>query len=222
MYIVGRYPKLSLNQALMNMIDCLHLTDPSAGTLRLSKYLRRSTWRKIGRKRVRRLMRLMGIEAIYPRKRTTIQGSPSGIFPYRLRCLKRALIHSGSQGTTNTDQGCQFTSAEWITCLQDSDVTISMDAKGRWIHNVMIERFWRSIKYEAIYLKSYETPRELAAGIKSDVLRYNKQRPHSSISDKTPEEAYKKKLERQLKKSAPLSLAVERGATLEPPGKLKN
>lgn len=230
----------------MNMIDCLHLTDPSAGTRRLSKYLRRATGRKIGRKRVRCLMRLMGIEAIYPRKRTTIPGGPSGIFPYRLRglpitrpnqvwcadityvpmrrgymylfaiidwysrniidwelsttldvgfclrCLKRALMHSGSPEIVNTDQGCQFTSAEWITCLQDSDVTISMDGKGRWIDNVMIERFWRSIKYEDIYLKSYENPRELATGIKSYVFRYNTLRPHSAIFDKTPEEAYEK------------------------------
>lgn len=234
------------NQELMKLIDRLHLVDPSAGTRRMSKYLRRSTGLKIGRKRIRRLMRLMGIEAIYPRKRTTIPGGPSGIYPYRLkglsitrpnqvwsadityvpmrrgymhlfaiidwysrkiidwelsttldtgfclRCLKRALMHSGTPEIMNTDQGCQFTSVEWIKCLQDAEITISMDGKGRWIDNVMIERSWRSIKYEDIYLKSYENPRELAKGIKSYVLRYNTQRPHSSIFDKTPDEAYGK------------------------------
>ncbi len=90
----------------------------------------------------------------------------------------------------NTDQGRQFTSDNWINCLLDCDVTMSMDGKGRWIDNVLIERFWRSIKYEDIYLKSYETPRELGKGIRSYILRYNTQRPHSSLSDATPEELY--------------------------------
>ena len=75
------------NQILMELIDRLHLQDPAAGTRRMSKLLRRLTGEHIGRKRVRRLMRLMGIEAIYPRKRTTIPGGPSGIYPYRLKGL---------------------------------------------------------------------------------------------------------------------------------------
>ncbi|WP_136806436.1 IS3 family transposase [Desulfosediminicola flagellatus] len=75
----------SENQKLMQLIDEQHLEDPSAGTRRMSKYVRRKTGIKIGRKRVRRVMRLKGIEAIYPQKRTTIPGGPSGIYPYRLR-----------------------------------------------------------------------------------------------------------------------------------------
>lgn len=156
-------------------------------------------------------MRLAGIEAAYPRKRTTIPGGPSGIYPYRLRglsierpnqvwcadityipmrrgfmymfavmdwysrkiiawelsntldtdfCLKvlnRAIEITGTcPEIFNTDQGCQFTSKEWIGRLKELGITISMDGKGRGLDNVVIERFWRSIKYEDIYLNSYE------------------------------------------------------------------
>ena len=212
------------------------------------KYLRRVPGKKIGRERVRRLMRVMGGEAVYPRKRTTIPGGPSGIFPYRLRgldinrpnqvvcadityipmrrgfmylfaimdwysrkvidwelsttldtgfcirCLKRAIKTSGTPEIMNTDQGCQFTSDDWRVCLEDANITISMDEKRRWLDNVVIERFWRSIKYEDIYLKSYESPRELEKGIGAYILRYNNFRPHQSLSDATPNEVYSKKV----------------------------
>jgi putative transposase len=233
---------------LMKEIDRLHMVDPTAGTRRMSKYLRRITGQKIGRKRVRRLMRIMGIEAVYPRCRTTIPGGPSGIFPYRLKgldinrpnqvwcadityipmqrgfmylfaimdwysrkiiswelsntldtgfclkALKRALRTSGRPEILNTDQGCQFTSDEWIDCLQDSDITVSMDGRGRWLDNVMIERFWRSIKYEDIYLKSYDNGVELEEGVSSYILRYNMFRPHASLGDATPDETYNQKV----------------------------
>lgn len=236
------------NIMLMEKIDQLHMEDPAAGTRRMSKYIRRWTGKKIGRKRVRRLMRLMGVEAIYPRKRTTIPGGPSGIFPYRLKgidinrpnqvwcadityipmrrgfmylfaimdwysrkiicwelsnsldtafCLKamkRAIKTSGVPEIMNTDQGSQFTSEEWRECLQEADITISMDGKGRWLDNVMIERFWRSIKYEDIYLKSYENAIELDRGIASYVRRYNLLRPHDSLDDATPEEIYSQQI----------------------------
>jgi putative transposase len=193
-------------------------------------------------------MRVMGVEAVYPRKRTTIPGGPSGIFPYRLRgldinrpnqvvcadityipmrrgfmylfaimdwysrkvidwelsttldtgfcirCLKRAIKTSGTPEIMNTDQGCQFTSDDWRVCLEDANILISMDGKRRWIDNVVIERFWRSIKYEDIYLKSYESPRELEKGIGAYILRYNNFRPHQSLSDATPNEVYSKKV----------------------------
>jgi putative transposase len=236
------------NLDFMEMMDRLHITDPSAGSRRMYKYLRRLTGKKIGRKRVCRLMRLMGIEAVYPRKRTTIPGGPSGISPYRLkgldinrpdqvlcadityipmrrgfmylfaimdwysrkiidwelsntldsvfclRCLKRALQTEDVPEIFNTDQGCQFTSEEWIKCLKDANITISMDGKGRWLDNVVIERFWRSIKYEDIYLKSYESPLELEKGIRDYIYRYNTCRPHQSLSDATPEEVYSQKV----------------------------
>ena len=238
------------NEKLMELIDKYHLEDPAAGTRRMSKYLCRATIFQVGRKRVRRLMRLIGIEAIYPHKRTTIPGGPSGIFPYRLRgltisrpnqvwsvdityvpmkrgfmylfaiidwhsrkiidwelsttldtefclrCLKRALTTHEKPEIINSDQGCQFTSREWIECLQSAGITISMDGKGRWLDNVAIERFWRSIKYEDIYLYSYENPQNLAYGIRVYIQRYNGRRPHASLAYATPDEMYYEKLKK--------------------------
>ncbi len=237
-----------MNLELMEKIDHLYLEDPSAGSRRMTSYLKRETGNAVNRKRTQRLMRKMGVEAIYPRKRTTIPGGPSGIYPYRLKglsisrpnqvwcaditfipmhrgymylfaimdwysrkvidwelsntldhlfcldCLKRAIIHSGIPEIMNTDQGCQFTSEPWISKLTELGITISMDGKGRWLDNVAIERFWRSIKYEDIYLKSYESVRDLAKGIKSYIIRYNQYRPHQSLKEATPQEIYSGKL----------------------------
>ena len=236
------------NLELMKKLDHLFFEDPSAGSRRMSSYLRRQTDKATNRKRVRRLMRKMGIEAIYPRKRTTIPGGPSGIYPYRLKglnishpnqvwcadityipmrrgsmylfaimdwhsrkiidwelsntldlsfclaCLKRAIKHSGIPEIMNTDQGSQFTSDQWISLLKNNGIIISMDGKGRWLDNVAIERFWRSIKYEDIYLKSYETVNELAKGVKTYITRYNQYRPHQSLNEATPEEIYSGKM----------------------------
>lgn len=194
----------------------------------MMKYLRRATRLQIGRKRVRRLMRLMGIEAIYPRKRTTTPGNAKYIYPYRLRklpivrpnqvwaadityvpmrkgfvylfaiidwysrrildweisttldtqfclrCLNRAVIKHGPPEIFNTDQGSQFTSEKWTSQFEEYGIAISMDGKGRWLDNVVIERFWRSIKYEDIYLQSYENPRLLTKGIAEYILRWSK------------------------------------------------
>jgi len=188
------------NLDLMKKLDHLYLEDPSAGSRRMRSYLSRQTGKATNRKRVKRLMRKMGMEAIYPRKRTTIPGGPSGIFPYRLKglkisrpnqvwcaditfipmrrgymylfaiidwhsrkiidwelsntldlsfcldCLKRAIKRFGLPEILNTDQGGQFTSEQWISFLETNGITISMDGKGRWLDNVAIERFWRSIK----------------------------------------------------------------------------
>jgi putative transposase len=90
----------------------------------------------------------------------------------------------------NTDQGCPFTSDEWIARLKELGITISMDGKGRWLDNVVIERFWRSIKYEDIYLKSYANGWELERGIEAYMMRYNHERPHQSLEEATPEEVY--------------------------------
>ena len=225
-------------------MDHFHMKDPTAGSRRMGKYLKRITEKKFSRKRIRRLMRLIGIEAIYPRKRTTIPGGPSGIRPYLLKdltiehpnqvwcadityipmrqgfmylfaimdwhsrkilsweisntldttfclsALRNALKRCGKPEIMNTDQGCQFTSDEWQKCLLDTDIKISMDGKGRWLDNVVIERFWRSLKYEDIYLKSYDNAVELEAGIREYIDRYNTERPHQSLEDWTPEEIY--------------------------------
>lgn len=236
------------NLELMKKLDHLYLEDPSAGSRRMRSYLKRHTGKATNRKRVRRLMRKMGIEAIYPRKRTTIPGGPAGIYPYRLKglsiahpnqvwcaditfipmrrgymylfaimdwhsriiidwelsntldlsfcldCLKRSIKHSGIPNIMNTDQGCQFTSEQWTSFLKDTGITISMDGKGRWFDNVAIERFWRSIKYEDVYLKSNDTARDLAKGIKAYIIRYNQYRPHQSLNEATPEEIYSGKM----------------------------
>jgi putative transposase len=232
------------NLKLMRAIDKLHMDDPSAGSRRMNCYINRQTETKINRKRIRRLMQVMGVEAVYPQKRTTIPGGPPGIHPYKLKglkidhpnqvwcaditfipmrrgfmylfaimdwysrkiiawelsntldtdfclaALKRALEKFGTPEIMNTDQGCQFTSDEWIKSLQSSGITISMDGKGRWLDNVAIERFWRSIKCEDIYLKSYENVRELEHGINDYMHRYNWHRPHQSLENRTPEEIY--------------------------------
>ncbi len=235
---------------LMKHIDQLHIEDPSAGTRRLSNYLERITGHVVSRKRIRRLLRIMGIEAIYPRKRTTIPGGPSGIHPYLLkdievtrtnqvwaadityipmkrgfmylfaiidwysrkiiswelsntldidfcvRSLTKALAEYGPPEVMNTDQGSHFTSDKWQACLKDKDVKISMDGKGRWLDNVVIERFWRTIKYEDIYLNVYSTPNDLECGVGKFVSRYNSKRPHDSLGGKTPDEVYQEEFEK--------------------------
>jgi len=233
------------NLGIMRIMDELHLKDATAGSRRMRDYLRRKGWPKMSRTRAKRLMRLMGLEAVYPRKRTTIPGGPSGIFPYLLRDLKITRVHQvwaadityipmtrgfmylfavidwhsrrvlswelsntldtgfclrGLQKAIeltgavpeilNTDQGCQFTSTDWTGRLKELGISISMDGKGCWVDNVIIERFWRSIKYEDIYLRSYENGWELERGIESYMMHYNYDRPHQSLRGATPEEIY--------------------------------
>jgi putative transposase len=104
--------------------------------------------------------------------------------------LKEALSKYGKPAIFNTDQGSQFTSSSFIQELRDADVNISMDSKGRWMDNIMIERLWRSLKYECIYLHAFETGSEAKKGIEKWMRQYNKERPHSSLDDRTPDEAY--------------------------------
>lgn len=104
--------------------------------------------------------------------------------------LEEALTKYGKPDIFNTDQGSQFTSLEFTQTLKADDVSISMDGKGRWMDNVMIERLWRSLKYECIYLNAFETGSEASKGIEKWIKRYNEERPHSSLDDKTPYEAY--------------------------------
>jgi putative transposase len=189
---------------------------------------------------------VMGITAIYPRKRTTIPGGPSGVYPYALKnlpldhpnqvwcadmtyipmqrgfmylvaimdwysrkvlaweisntldtrfcvsALNKAIRITGCiPSIFNTDQGCQFTSEEWINLLKKMKITISMDGRGRWLDNVVIERFWRTIKYEDIYLKSYENAWELEKGLQDFIDRYNTLRPHQSLNGCTPAQVYR-------------------------------
>jgi len=227
-------------------IDELHLRFPTFGTRGLLRLLKRERGISVGRGRMRRLMRLARISAVYPRPRTSTPGKGHRIYPYLLRglviskpnqvwaadityipmpkgycylvaiidwysrkvlgwavsstldtdfCLRAfrmALSVAGeAPAIINTDQGSQFTSDAWIDAVKEHEGTkISMDGKGRWVDNVHVERLWWSLKYEDIYLRSYETPREVALGVKAWFDTYNTQRPHSSLEDATPDEAY--------------------------------
>lgn len=111
-----------------------------------------------------------------------------------VEALKEAIAWHGAPEIMNSDQGSQFTGFEWIQALKDADVKISMDGKGRWIDNRMIERLWRSLKYECIYLNAFETGSETRAGIEKWIAYYNAERPHSTHGILTPDEAYDRKM----------------------------
>lgn len=107
-----------------------------------------------------------------------------------IEALKEALDRYGSPKIMNTDQGSQFTGFEWTNTLTDAKVKISMDGRGRWIDNRMIERLWRSLKYECVYLNAFETGSEARTGIGKWMAYYNSERPHSTHGILTPAEAY--------------------------------
>ena len=229
--------------ALMRRIDEMHLQRPFYGSRRLRDWLQDEGY-GVGRKRVRRLMRLMGIRALYPRPRTSKPGKGHKIYPYLLRdltidrpnqvwatdityipmargfvylvaimdwysrkvlawrlsnsmesdfcveALEEALANYGSPEIFNTDQGAQFTSEAFTGVLIDAGVDISMDGKGRWVDNVFVERLWRSVKYEDVYLKAYETVAEARDGIGTYFEFYNHERRHQSLDRRTPDQVY--------------------------------
>lgn len=111
-----------------------------------------------------------------------------------VEALKEALAKHGTPEIFNTDQGSQFTSGDWIDVLKDAKIKISMDGKGRWIDNRMIERLWRSLKYECVYLHAFEKGSEAKAGIGKWLAYYNAERPHSTHGILTPDEVYASKL----------------------------
>jgi putative transposase len=104
--------------------------------------------------------------------------------------LEEAIGRHGKPGIVNTDQGSQFTSLEFIEKLKSHEIAISMDGKGAWRDNVFIERFWKTLKYEEVYLRAYDTVSEARTSIARYVEFYNARRPHSSLEDRTPDEAY--------------------------------
>ncbi len=108
---------------------------------------------------------------------------------------KEALARYGKPEIFNTDQGSQFTSASWIEVLSDAKIKISMDGRGRWIDNRTIERLWRSLKYECVYLHAFETGSEAKAGIRKWLAYYNAERPHSAHGILTPDEVHASKTE---------------------------
>ena len=234
----------SFNRQLMRCIDEQFLATPWYGSRQMVRSLRRQG-HPVGRKRVRRLMRQMGLTAIYRRPRTSSPDGSHRVYPYRLRHLKierpnqvwcadmtyipirrgflylvaimdwatrtvlawrlsntqdssicrealqEALERYGRPEIFNTDQGSQFTSRDFIEILEQAEVEISMDGKGRWRDNVFIERLWRSLKYECVYLHEFEDGYQARQTIADWLRYYNEDRPHSSLAgNRTPMEAY--------------------------------
>jgi len=230
--------------AWMALIDRLHLDYPFAGARMLRDLLRQRGYVGIGRRRIRRLMRVMGIEAIY-RKENTSQPHPAHpVYPYLLRnmtidrpnqvwtmditylpmrrgflylvavmdwhsrkilswklsntmhaefcvsALQEAIAQYGLPEIMNTDQGSQFTSLEFISVLKAHGIAISMDGKGCWRDNVLIERFWRTVKYEEVYLRAYERTSEARENLTRYLAFYNRTRPHSALDGQTPDQVY--------------------------------
>lgn len=110
-----------------------------------------------------------------------------------LEAVREAMETHGVPGIMNSDQGSQFTSDEYVQLLKTHGIRQSMDGKARWVDNVVIERWFRSLKCEDIYLNEYETPRELRIGIRAYVDDYNRERPHQTFNGRTPEQVYRQK-----------------------------
>jgi putative transposase len=107
-----------------------------------------------------------------------------------VEALEEALSLYGASDIFNTDQGSQFTSHDWIKELHQHDIKISMDGKGRWMDNVFIERLWRSLKYECIYLHEFDCGSAVKKGLQAWLGFYNERRPHSTFDGQTPHEVY--------------------------------
>jgi putative transposase len=233
----------SYNIELTNLIDEEYTKHPFYGVRRMQVSLEEKG-HKVNHKRIRRISRMMGIEAIYPKPKLTKSFSEHRKYPYLLRglkidrpdqvwcsdityiktkygfvyltvimdwfsryvlsfevstsldkdfcikSLKRALLKSKPE-IFNSDQGVQFTNDEFISCLKEKDVRISMDGRGRAHDNIFIERLWRSVKYEEVYLNEYETVKDAVSGIGKYFNFYNNQRPHQALIYKTPCEVYR-------------------------------
>ncbi len=228
--------------ALMLRIDKMHLKRPFYGSRRIRDWLQEEG-HAVGRKKVRRLMRQMGIMALYPKKGTSRPGKGHKIYPYLLRgltidrpnqvwatdltyipmakgfvylvvvmdwysrnvlswrlsntmesdfcidALEEAMSRYGKPDIFNTDQGAQFTSEAFTNVLKAAEIKISMDGKGRWVDNVFVERLWRSLKYEEVYLRAYDSIGEARMRIGDYFRFYNSERKHQSLK-MTPDQAY--------------------------------
>jgi putative transposase len=228
---------------LMRLIDEQYLKTPCWGSRSMGNHLRRLGY-KVNRKRIQRLMRIMGIEAIYPKPRTSRRHPGHKVYPYLLRdltierpnqvwaadityipmtrgfmylvavmdwysrkvlswrvsntldsdfcieALKEALSRYGKPEIFNTDQGVQFTSRAFTDLLKEHKVAISMDGRGRVQDNIFIERLWWTLKYQYLYLWSFDNGTELRQGLRYWVEHYNQERSHQALDDLTPDEVY--------------------------------
>jgi putative transposase len=228
---------------LMRLIDEQYLKTPSWGSRSMRNYLRRRGY-KVNRKRVQRLMRLMGLEAIYPKPKTSRPHPGHKLYPYLLRnlnidrpnkvwaadvtyipmargfmylvvvmdwhsrkvlswrlsntleadfcveALEDALSRHGCPEIFNTDQGAQFTSQAFTGVLKSHEIQISMDGRGRVQDNIFIERLWWSIKYQYLYLWSFDNGAQLRQGLDQWFQLYNQERSHQALDNLTPDEVY--------------------------------
>lgn len=232
------------NFEFMRLTDLYFMEHPHSGVITICAYLCLTKGFSINVKRVRRLMRLMGLMAIYPSKKLSIPDKGHTKYPYLLKglliervnqvwqtdityipmrrgfmymmaiidvksryilnwsvsnsmdagwctsVLEETIQMHGAPEIVNTDQGSQFTSHEFQNVLKSHGIRISMDGKGRALDNIFIERFWRSLKYEHVYLQPAEGGLQLYTGIKSYIKFYNNERRHQSLEMKTPNESY--------------------------------
>lgn len=232
---------------LLRLLDEQYMKTPFYGSRKFTVFLR-SLGYEVNRKRVIRLMRQLGLQAIYPRRRTTIVNPEHRVYPYLLRdlsieranhvwctditylpigkghfylvaimdwysrrvlgwkisntmdvdfckrALEEALSNYGTPEIFNSDQGSQFTSKEFTERLQKEKVKISMDGRGRCYDNIFIERLWRSLKYELIYIQEFENGKELTEEVNKWFNWYNKERPHQALDYQTPDEVYRRSL----------------------------
>jgi putative transposase len=237
-------PESDENLMVMRLIDEQYLRTPCYGARKFVEWLLRQG-HVVNRKRVSRLMRLMGIEAIYQKPNTSKKHPGNKIYPYLLRAmtidrvnqvwctdityirmpkgflylvvvmdwvsrkalswrlsntmdadfcveaLEEALARYGRPEIFNTDQGSQFTSADFTGVLLREGIAISMDGKGRFMDNIFIERLWRSLKYEEVFIKSYATAFEARSGIGNYIELYNTERIHQTLNYRTPDEVFR-------------------------------
>ena len=228
---------------LMRKIDEQYTACPFYGSRRMTAWLTKQG-EEVNRKRVQRLMRIMGLEAIYPRPRLSLAGKGHRIYPYLLRGVKVERVDQvwstdityvpmttgfmylaavidwfsryvvawrlsntldgsfclelldealrlGKPEVFNTDQGVQFTAEAFTGCLERAGVAVSMDGRGRALDNVFVERLWRSVKYEDIYIRGYEAVPELHQGLGRYFTFYNHERLHQSLGYQTPAAVYR-------------------------------
>lgn len=230
------------NHKLMEMIDKQYLKTPFYGSRKMVVYLTSEGY-FINRKRVQRLMRLMNIQAIYPKPNLSKKRQEHKIYPYLLKdvkidrpnfvwstdityipvshgflylvaiidwysryvlswCLSNTLdvtfciyaleeaLEKGCPEIFNSDQGSQFTSNEFTEMLLSKEIKISMDGRGRVFDNIFIERLWRTVKYEDVYLKGYETGKDVKEGLSAYFPFYNNERFHQALGYRTPEKVH--------------------------------
>ncbi|MET4694660.1 putative transposase [Endozoicomonas sp. NE40] len=176
---------------MMRLIDEQHLKTPFYGSRKMYTFLRNLGY-CINRKRVRRLMRQMGLEAMdwYSRRVLSWRVSNTMDADFCVDALEEALNRYGAPEIFNSDQGSQFTSDAFTGVLKKHNVRISMDGKGCYRDNIFVERLWRSVKYECVYLKAFDNGAQLKQELKSYFQLYNSERPHQSLDDNTPDQMY--------------------------------